>query len=87
MVSNFTLCLDYIKIFPAHCRSIFKEDGMIEGRTVKYDGVMDPECIPLCNAINRMPGIETMYSCNGYHRGHKGQFYIFSTPPSGNYSA
>lgn len=31
-----------------------------------YDGNMDPECIDLCNALNEIPGIETISSCCGH---------------------
>jgi hypothetical protein len=27
---------------------------------------IDPECIPLCNAINRVPGLSTIESCCGH---------------------
>ena len=27
---------------------------------------MDPECIPICEAINRIPGLETLESCCGH---------------------
>lgn len=33
---------------------------------MKYDGNMDPECIPLCDAINRIPGVRTTESCCGH---------------------
>ena len=41
---------------------------------VKYTGKMDPECIPLCDAINSYPGFETTESCCG-HGNHP--FWIF----------
>lgn len=31
-----------------------------------YDDQMDPECIPLCDALNECPGIETTSSCCGH---------------------
>ena len=31
-----------------------------------YDEYMDPECIPLCDAINRIPGLSTTSSCCGH---------------------
>jgi hypothetical protein len=32
----------------------------------QYDDRMDPQCIPLCDAINRIHGIETFESCCGH---------------------
>lgn len=34
---------------------------------MKYDG-MDKECIPLCDAMNALPGIQTYCSCYGHNR-------------------
>ena len=31
-----------------------------------YDVFMDPECIPICDALNRIPGIRTLESCCGH---------------------
>ena len=36
---------------------------------MKYDGEMDPECILLCDAINRIPGVDTTESCCGHDNG------------------
>ena len=33
---------------------------------VKYTDKMDPECIPLCDAINSYPGFKTFESCCGH---------------------
>ena len=33
---------------------------------MEYIGVMDPECIELCDAINLCPGIQTIESCCGH---------------------
>lgn len=33
----------------------------------KYKGKMDKECIPLCDAINELPGISTIESCCGHN--------------------
>ena len=30
---------------------------------MEYTGIMDHECIKLCNSINKIPGIETIESC------------------------
>lgn len=40
----------------------------------KYDGKMDKECIPLCNALNSLPDVETTESCCGHC---KDRFMIF----------
>lgn len=32
----------------------------------EYPNDMDPECIPLCNALNALPGIRTFESCCGH---------------------
>ena len=39
-----------------------------------YDGRMDEECIPLCDALNSLPGVETTSSCCGHC---KNDFMIF----------
>ena len=39
-----------------------------------YDGRMDKECIPLCDALNSLPGVETTSSCCGHC---KNDFMIF----------
>ena len=33
----------------------------------KYDGFMDFMCIPLCDAMNEIPGIRTTASCSGHN--------------------
>jgi len=33
---------------------------------MKYDENMDAECIPLCDALNLLPGIKTFESCCGH---------------------
>ena len=40
------------------------ESGII----MKYDKHMDEECIPLCNALNSIPGIITVDSCCGHEK-------------------
>ena len=47
----------------------------------KYDGAMDAECVKLCDALNRMPGIMTLESCSGH--GER-PFYIAFTAASMN---
>lgn len=34
-----------------------------------YPADMDAECIPLCDALNALPGISTLQSCCGHGRG------------------
>lgn len=41
---------------------------------MKYDDKMDIECIPLCDALNTIEGIETIDSCCGHN---KSSFHIF----------
>jgi hypothetical protein len=33
---------------------------------MEYDGQMDPECVPLCDALNALSDIETISSCSGH---------------------
>jgi len=33
---------------------------------MRYPKDMDPECIPLCDALNSIPGIRTEESCSGH---------------------
>jgi hypothetical protein len=33
-----------------------------------YDRYMDKQCIPLCDAINSIPGLETACSCCGHNK-------------------
>ena len=50
-----------------------KED-MEEKNNNHYDGRMDEECIPLCDALNSLPGVETTSSCCGHCKNY---FMIF----------
>jgi hypothetical protein len=36
---------------------------------MRYPKSMEPECIPLCNALNSIPGIRTTESCCGHGNG------------------
>ena len=54
---------------------INKED-MKENEENKYDGKMDKECIPLCDALNSLPDVETIESCCGHC---KDRFMVFFT--------
>lgn len=40
----------------------------------KYDKYMDAECIPLCDALNSLPGVKTTSSCCGHC---KNKFMVF----------
>ena len=33
---------------------------------MKYDKYMDEECIPICDALNELPGVTTFESCCGH---------------------
>ena len=35
---------------------------------MSYEGKMDIECISLCDAINKLPGISTIESCSGHNK-------------------
>ena len=50
-----------------------KEDMEVKNNN-HYDGRMDDECIPLCDALNSLPGVETTSSCCGHC---KNDFRIF----------
>jgi hypothetical protein len=50
---------------------LMKDDG--------YDGQMDIECIKICNALNKIRGIQTINSCCGHG---KHGFWIFFTTKS-----
>ena len=39
---------------------------MVKVGQVRYNDIMDKECIPLCDAINDIPGLETSGSCCGH---------------------
>ncbi|MBN2436263.1 MAG: hypothetical protein JXK07_13445 [Spirochaetes bacterium] len=36
------------------------------GSTFLYPSNMDKECVALCNSLNSLQGIETIYSCSGH---------------------
>ena len=50
------------------------KENMEENEENKYDGKMDKECIPLCDALNSLPDVETTESCCGHC---KDRFRIF----------
>lgn len=41
---------------------------MIDGKPVIVEGEVDKECCALCDAINDLPGVETIGSCCGHGR-------------------
>src|SRR5437867_4299076 len=43
----------------------------------EYDGKMDKEIIPLCDAINTLPGLETVQSCYGHEKFPMRIFFAF----------
>lgn len=53
---------------------IKNKENMKENEENKYDGKMDKECIPLCDALNSLPDVETTESCCGHC---KDRFRIF----------
>lgn len=46
---------------------------------MRYDDSMDPECVPLCDAMNQVPGIRTHESCSGHG---KTPFRVYFTAES-----
>ena len=50
------------------------KENMKENEENKYDRKMDKECIPLCDALNSLPDVETTESCCGHC---KDRFRIF----------
>ena len=45
----------------------------------KYPADMDPECIPLCEALNAIPGVTTISSCFGHGWAPFGIFFTVDT--------
>lgn len=41
-----------------------------------YPDDMDGDMIPLCDAINALPGVRTFFCCSGHGRGEEGTFYV-----------
>lgn len=44
---------------------------------MKFPDDMDPECIPICEAMNKFPGITTADSCCG-HGNHKFRIFFYA---------
>ncbi len=53
-------------VYIGHSDTKIPPEGERAEDEVNYDGLMDEECVELCNAINRLPGIETNGSCCGH---------------------
>ena len=49
---------------------------------MNYPGTMDPECIPLCDALNSLPGIHTRESCCGHGKHPHMVFFTAETVES-----
>ena len=49
---------------------------------MKYDNRMDPECVPLCDALNCLPDIITSESCCGH--GTSGMSLLFNIRGGGD---
>ena len=47
------------------------------GKDGQYPSDMDKDMIPLCDALNSLPGVRTFFCCSGHGRGNEGEFYIF----------
>lgn len=62
MLRKFSKYIDEISDF----YKIEKEGVMLLDNYFNYDGNMDEECIPLCNAMNSINGIETLECCCGH---------------------
>lgn len=46
------------------------------GKDGQYPSDMDKDMIPLCDALNSLPGVRTFFCCSGHGRGNEGEFYI-----------
>lgn len=46
------------------------------GRDGEYPPDMDKDMIPLCDALNALPGVRTFFCCSGHGRGNEGEFYV-----------
>lgn len=47
---------------------------------MKYDEYMDKECIPICDALNELPGVRTFASCCG-HMKRRYAVYLYTDNP------
>ena len=46
------------------------------GKDGEYPPDMDKDMIPLCDALNALPGVRTFFCCSGHGRGNEGEFYV-----------
>ena len=46
---------------PCFTATTFARSGI-----VATDGTMDPECVALCEALSRLPGVEVIAACSGH---------------------
>lgn len=46
------------------------------GKDGQYPSDMDKDMIPICDALNSLPGVRTFFCCSGHGRGYEGEFYI-----------
>ena len=46
------------------------------GKDGQYPPDMDRDMIPLCDALNALPGVRTFFCCSGHGRGREGEFYV-----------
>lgn len=51
-------------------------------RLMKYDSKMDPQCVELCDALNCIPGIETVESCCGHGKFRFSVWFRVTDPSS-----
>ena len=42
----------------------------------QYPSDMDKDMVPICDALNALPGVRTFFCCSGHGRGNEGEFYI-----------
>ena len=47
-----------------------------KSRFTYYPNDMDKDMIPICDALNSLPGVRTFFCCSGHGRGNEGEFYI-----------
>ena len=47
-----------------------------KSRFTYYPDDMDRDMIPICDALNSLPGVRTFFCCSGHGRGNEGEFYI-----------
>src|SRR5258708_2531043 len=58
------------------------ERGYRSDRAMHYPSDMDAECVPICDALNELPGIRTDESCCGHGRQPHRVFFTAKTIPN-----